>query len=259
MKRLFFATLFVIAVAACGGDGGGAQPSGGGASSAPERETGMAEPGMEGSLWTRQFGTRHDEDAAGLAVDASGNVFVTGSTSGQLPGQTSFGFSDAWVRKYDDSGNEVWTRQFGSSEEGADSGEGAAVDSQGNLLLVGRTAKALSGTSAGGFDALCSEIQFRRERALHRTVRDRGPGPGPESRRRRRGQRLRARRDPRRVRGADQRRERGRLPGEVRLIRGTGLADTVDMRAVNSRSVGICLRGARAEKLSHTAPFYSTS
>ena len=106
----------------------------------------------KGPLWTRQFGTRHDEDAAGLAVDASGNVFVTGSTSGQLPGQTSFGFSDAWVRKYDDAGNEVWTRQFGASEEGADSGEGAAVDSQGNLLLVGRTAKALSGTSAGSFD-----------------------------------------------------------------------------------------------------------
>lgn len=155
MKRLLFATLFVIAVAACGGDGGAAQPSGGGASSAQqqEAEAKMAELGMEGSLWTRQFGTRHDEDAAGLAVDASGNVFVTGSTSGQLVGQTSFGFSDAWVRKYDDAGNEVWTRQFGSSEEGADSGEGAAVDSQGNLLLVGRTAKALSGTSAGGFDA----------------------------------------------------------------------------------------------------------
>ena len=112
----------------------------------------MVELGMEGALWTRQFGTRHDEDAAGLAVDASGNVFVTGSTSGQLPGQTSFGFSDAWVRKYDDAGNEVWTRQFGASEEGADSGEGAAVDSQGNLLVVGRTAKALSGTSAGSFD-----------------------------------------------------------------------------------------------------------
>ena len=155
VKRLLFATLLVIAVAACGGDGGGTQPSGGGGSSAPEREakTEMSEPGTEGSLWTRQFGTRHDEDAAGLAVDASGNVFVTGSTSGALPGQTSFGFSDAWARKYDDSGNEVWTRQFGASEEGADSGEGAAVDSQGSLLLVGRTAKDLGGASAGSFDA----------------------------------------------------------------------------------------------------------
>ena len=163
MRRLLFATLFVIAVAACGGDGGGTdpepqEPSGGGAPSTSQQETRAddsdpAGPGTEGSLWTRQFGTKSDEDAAGLAVDANGNVFVTGSTSGALPGQTSLGFSDAWVRKYDDAGSELWTRQFGSAVEGADSGEGAAVDSQGNLLMVGRTAKDLSGTSAGSFDA----------------------------------------------------------------------------------------------------------
>ena len=65
-------------------------------------------------LWTRQFGTAGVDDAFGVAVDASG-VYVAGVTSGTLPGQTSTGGGDAFVRKYDAAGTEVWTRQFGTA------------------------------------------------------------------------------------------------------------------------------------------------
>ncbi len=53
-------------------------------------------------LWTRQFGSEEPEkDAAySVAVDAQGNVFVVGYTSGILPGQNIVGRSDAFVRKY---------------------------------------------------------------------------------------------------------------------------------------------------------------
>src|SRR5437762_3541924 len=64
-------------------------------------------------LWTRQFGTAVNDFPGGLAADASG-VYVAGSTHGTLPGQTSAGDEDAFVRKYDAAGTELWTRQFGT-------------------------------------------------------------------------------------------------------------------------------------------------
>ena len=57
--------------------------------------------GPDGSLvWTRQFGTRGRELAAGIAIDANGNAYVVGWTEGTFPGQTSEGASDAFVRMY---------------------------------------------------------------------------------------------------------------------------------------------------------------
>lgn len=64
-------------------------------------------------LWTRQFGTPSEEIPYDIAADASG-VYVSGVTGGTLPNQTHQGGGDAFVRKYDSEGSELWTRQFGS-------------------------------------------------------------------------------------------------------------------------------------------------
>ena len=151
---LLLILLASAAAFACGSDDGdsGAGTGQGAASAAGQQE--KAEPGAEGAIWTRQFGSERDDDARGLAVDAEGNVILAGTTTGALPGQTSAGFADAWVTKHDSSGSLLWTRQFGSTEEGADSGEGVAADSVGNVYVVGRTAKSFPGTTAiGSFDA----------------------------------------------------------------------------------------------------------
>jgi len=42
-------------------------------------------------------------------------VFLVGRTDGTLAGQTPGGGADAFVRQYDVDGNELWTRQFGTS------------------------------------------------------------------------------------------------------------------------------------------------
>ena len=70
-------------------------------------------------IWTRQFGTSALDVAVDVFVGSSG-VYVAGVTTGALPGQSASGFSDAFVRKYDTSGTEVWTRQFGTSAFDAD-------------------------------------------------------------------------------------------------------------------------------------------
>ncbi len=96
-------------------------------------------------LWTRQFGSQSRPSTSGVEVDAEGNVYVVGSASGSLPGQTHLGKSDAYVRKYDGDGNELWTRQFGS--RGSDMANGVAIDGASNVYVVGTTRLSLPGQS----------------------------------------------------------------------------------------------------------------
>ena len=103
-------------------------------------------------LWTRQFGGPGGEGAWGAAVDAAGSVSVVGTTRAQLPGQTSAGSFDGFLRKYDTAGTELWTRQFGSA--GDEGGKAVALDGDGDILVAGSTDGTLPGQiSAGGYDA----------------------------------------------------------------------------------------------------------
>jgi hypothetical protein len=67
-------------------------------------------------VWTRQFDISDRATAHAIAVDGSG-VYVAGQTGGILPGQIGSGGEDAFIRKYDTSGNEVWTQQFGGPDQ----------------------------------------------------------------------------------------------------------------------------------------------
>ncbi|MBI2829095.1 MAG: SBBP repeat-containing protein, partial [Acidobacteria bacterium] len=100
--------------------------------------------------WVRQFGTSGEDYARGVAVDGSGNVYIAGTTFGNLSGQNA-GSGDAFVRKYDSSGVEQWTRQFGTTSE--DYALGVAVDGAGNVYVAGYTQGNLSGQNAGYSDA----------------------------------------------------------------------------------------------------------
>lgn len=103
------------------------------------------------TAWTRQFGTGGDDAATGIAVDADGHVVVTGTTLGDLDGGNAGGV-DAFVRVYDRQGAHLWTRQFGTP--GADRAVDVAVDTAGNVYVVGHTSDALAGPNAGIVDVL---------------------------------------------------------------------------------------------------------
>jgi hypothetical protein len=101
--------------------------------------------------WTAQFGTRYPDDSNGLVVDPGGNLYVIGQTSGELPGQKAAGMIDGFLRRYDASGQEVWTRQFGSYER--DLPKGVTLDHAGNVYVVGQTfGNFPDQPSAGGWD-----------------------------------------------------------------------------------------------------------
>src|SRR5439155_10236966 len=100
--------------------------------------------------WIRQFGTGAPLSDTAFAVDSDGNTYVAGNVGGALPGQSSLGNGDAFIRKYDTDGNEVWTRQFGTGSY--DDVRGISADSSG-IYVTGDTQGSWPGqTSAGGAD-----------------------------------------------------------------------------------------------------------
>ncbi len=99
-------------------------------------------------VWTRQFGSSSDDHARGVVTDATGNSYVVGTTSAALPGQTAFGGSDAYVRKYDVNGNEVWTRQFGTLD--FEDAVSISLDDTNHVYVVGQTFGTLPGQAKFG-------------------------------------------------------------------------------------------------------------
>ncbi|MFC1525045.1 SBBP repeat-containing protein [Planctomycetota bacterium] len=85
--------------------------------------------------WVKQLGTSKNDQAFRMAIDISDNIYVVGRTSGKLDGNISAGFSDFLVVKYDSDGIKQWTRQTGTNN--LDKARGVAVDSSGNIYVVG--------------------------------------------------------------------------------------------------------------------------
>jgi hypothetical protein len=54
--------------------------------------------------WTKQFGSSNSDSLSGVATDSSGNVYVLGSTSGGVDGNTNSGSTDVFIVKYNSSG-----------------------------------------------------------------------------------------------------------------------------------------------------------
>jgi hypothetical protein len=98
-------------------------------------------------LWTRQFGLALHDEARGVAVDAAGDVYVVG----QLWAGTAAPYQEAFIRKYDASGEELWTDVFGTPT--TDLATSVSVDAWGNVYVSGYTYGALVDESGGNSDA----------------------------------------------------------------------------------------------------------
>ncbi|MGD9975260.1 MAG: SBBP repeat-containing protein [Desulfatirhabdiaceae bacterium] len=108
------------------------------------------------TLFTRQFGTSGDDYPNGVTIDSSGAIVVTGTTYGAFPNQMALGNADVFLAKFDTSGHDLWTWQFGTT--GHDYGLNAATDASGNIFVAGYTGGAFPNqTSNGDFDAFVSK------------------------------------------------------------------------------------------------------
>lgn len=63
-------------------------------------------------LWSRQIGTEDWDGIWDLATDSEGNLYVVGTTRGDLAASNPGIRFDAWVSKYDSQGNQLWVQQY---------------------------------------------------------------------------------------------------------------------------------------------------
>jgi hypothetical protein len=83
-----------------------------------------------------------DDEAYGIAVDASGNVYVTGYSTG-----SGTGLYDYATIKYDASGNQLWAARYNGPANGSDVATAIGVDASGEAHVTG-----FSDGSGTGFD-----------------------------------------------------------------------------------------------------------
>jgi len=99
--------------------------------------------------WAKRFGSTADDLARSVAIDAGGNVLVTGTFRGNV----SFGGStlisagtfqtpyfpggpDVFIAKFDNSGTHVWSENFPTNTSG-DEGYGIVADAANNVFITG--------------------------------------------------------------------------------------------------------------------------
>lgn len=118
-------------------------------------------------LWGKKLGAQGNQAATAVAVDASGNVFVTGAFDGTLFCPfgciTSKGGQDIFLFKFDAQGVQQWLKTAG--DVGDQIPNALVVDAAGNVFLAGQ----IQGSSvdfgggaplgsAGGFDAFAVKL-----------------------------------------------------------------------------------------------------
>jgi hypothetical protein len=84
-------------------------------------------------VWTNRYGGpgNSTDEAVALAVDSTGNIFVTGDSVGTASG------ADYLTIKYSPSGIPLWTNRYTSSGARTDIASGVAVDLSGNVFVTG--------------------------------------------------------------------------------------------------------------------------
>ena len=121
-------------------------------------------------VWSKLFGGIGTEQAFGVAVDPSGNVFVTGMYNSTI----DFGGGSllpniggsVFLAKYSPTGAYIWAKSFGIDGTPAAGVRGIAADSSGNVAITGFTNYAIDfgggylfpPLSSGNFDVYIAEF-----------------------------------------------------------------------------------------------------
>lgn len=95
-------------------------------------------PSTREMLWVKQFGSSSSDGATALALDATGNAFVTGYTWGDMEeGHLNYGDADVFLAKVSAAtGDVLWVRQFGTIDA-IDLSTDAVVNATGDVFLAG--------------------------------------------------------------------------------------------------------------------------
>lgn len=95
-------------------------------------------------LWAKRIGGNNYDDATGVALDGSGDIYITGHFNGTVdfdPGAgtsnlTSVGSYDMFICKLDPAGNFLWAKRVGNNND--DYSWGIVLDAMGNSYITGQ-------------------------------------------------------------------------------------------------------------------------
>jgi len=111
-------------------------------------------------LWTRLLGSTGTASGTSLALDPTGGVVISGSTSADLsPTSVADGNTDTYVAKYDTNGNQTWVKQLQTLSQ--NQAMAVSVDASGNVYVGGQVSGGVIGkgqTQAGGQDAYLAKL-----------------------------------------------------------------------------------------------------
>jgi hypothetical protein len=117
-------------------------------------------------IWGTFFGGEDDENASSIACDADGNIYMAGATASydsiatpgvyQTQKDTGYENYDAFVAKFDSSGQRLWGSYFGGPGTD-DEFQGLAIDRIGDVCLTGYTFSKTNIASAGAWQTYVSD------------------------------------------------------------------------------------------------------
>jgi hypothetical protein len=105
-------------------------------------------------VFERQIGSTGTDEAFGIAADAAGDVYITGSNTASMTQHFQGGY-DVFIAKYDSSGTRQWIKTLGST--GDEVGLAAAVSGT-SVYVIGGSTASLGGPSAGGKDIFVAQF-----------------------------------------------------------------------------------------------------
>lgn len=100
--------------------------------------------------WIRQTGVAGASTIPrSIVMSDAGEIFIAGSTTGNLDGETRTGTTDSFLMKYDANGVKQWTKLFGASSASSTAYK-LRLDSSSNLYVIGTTNGDFDGHTKAG-------------------------------------------------------------------------------------------------------------
>ena len=107
--------------------------------------------------WTQLLGSSSYDDGYSITTADDGSIYITGSTSGDLDGQTNSGVDDVFITKFNSDGSKRWTQLLGSSSY--DYGNSITTADDGSIYITGSTNGNFDGqTNSGDSDVFITKF-----------------------------------------------------------------------------------------------------